>query len=600
MTKKQNDTTEKKLPKSKRINDIEFPLSFKVLGKDDTHRFWFLPKNDPTPLGITKNEFNNSTFAVLDSDMSFWQDYTDILLEDNSSSIDREVIMFDLIRRAEKLNFDLQVMRGAGFWEDKGKILYNDGKALWVGTTKYSYTEFETEHVYVKNSSKRPSIFDCEESTVEDGKTLMDLFMCQKLDTNLNTILLMGWTAIAPFSSLLNWRPHIWITADPGVGKTFMLFDIIGKIFCTDSEGSCNGFAYASESGSTAAALKRQLGRIGFCAIIDELESNKTQKENIEKILELAHKSASSKNGITDLVGQNGKIESYIVRQAFLMGSINTTSLQKAKRDRIIFMELNGDEQIRKEKIRQTNTILKTKFLDNNPQRFIRRMYNRLDQFFSNLEIIRIKMMEIGEINQREIDMYAPCFAGVSVLLSDEVMGENDADHFISSILNKKKNEETETDHDNFFDILFQSTIELQNDIRREKTTVGTIMTLTAHQEMYNKEVVDALANIGIKIDGTIKQVGDKKIGVGFLWISTNSIFIKKQLENEEIFSGGYAKLMRRHKCFCKEKNNNSYKTYMGGVTKNCLKFSLKSLTENYFNGVIEKDFLDQIKEIPF
>jgi hypothetical protein len=597
----QEKPPEKKKRKTKleRLNDLPpFPLSFKILGKDDEHRFWFLPKNDPTPLGITKDQFNISTFGVLDSNIEFWQMYSQHLVVD-STEIEKIIIMFDLIARAEKKIFDIQALRGPGFWEDKGRTVYNDGRNIWLDSEKMNITDFKTEHIYIKNPSKRPDIINCDEATPEDGKKLMELFIMQNFDSTLSALALLGWTAIAPFSSLLYWRPHAWINADPGVGKTYLLFDIIGKILSTDSEGSCSGFAYASESGTTAAALRRKLGRMGFCAIIDELENNKTQRENVEKILELVHKSSSSKNGVSELVGKGGRVETYIVRQAFLLGSINSPNLQKAKNDRIIFIEMVGDHASKKEKISKTKKLMDTGFLKNNPQRFVARMYKRWKQFEQNLENITHAMMMNEELEQREIDLYAPCFAGVATLISDEVFSnEEEMNYFLKLMMIKKKSQIVVSDHHMFFDILFQSKVEMVSDGYRENVTIGSLMTLSNDVRDYQSHVIKALESIGIRIDGRINQSPlGKRIGVGSLYIHTKSKFISKQLMDEEIFNGGYSKLMKRHEAFELNKDGKKqHKQNIDGVTRDCLKFSLSKLTETYFSHVVDKSFLDNEK----
>jgi hypothetical protein len=590
------------------INESEYPRKFKILGKDEEHRYWFLPAGDAMPFGIMPSGFNISSYLVLDPNLQYWLDFTNFIVKKDDQGetkrIERDHIMSYLMKRCEKKSFDLAALRGPGFWIDDGKKVYNNGSELYVDKKKYTYKEFKTEHVYIRHSSKRPNIIngDLKESTDAEGQLLLDLIKLQNIDNELNELMLFGWAMIAPFGSLLDWRPHIWITTAPGQGKTFLLFDIIGKLLCSDNDNI--GFAYCSEGATTAAGMKRKIGKMGMCAILDEFEMNKSKKDNIENIIDQVHSAASAKNGKYELTGKNGKVETYMIRQPFLLGSVNTPQLQTAKSDRISIIELSHKESRNKEKVKNTKEILKTGLIEDNPGKFTKRINDNWPLFLENSAKVKDALFETDELTPREIDRYISLLAAAYTALQKNIISDEEINRITKMIIKNKKGIIKRKDEDVFFELLLQKSIDVLKSGKNVKSTIGNLLTVSEtvinvnnnnFNEAYPAYIHDALGMVGIKIAGYINNNNGDINSEGYLFIHTNSADIKKIMSDEEIFAGGYSSIMKRHEAYIVPEKK-QHKIHIGGTTKDCLKFDLNKIVDLYFSG--DNEFLNEVEDI--
>ena len=95
------------------------------------------------------------------------------------------------------------------------RIVIHTGTALIIDGKKRALGLDETEFVYEIGSNLNLSTENPLE--VEEAAKLSKVI--EKLDwlRPIDGKLLAGWLAIVPICGVLNWRPHIWITAGAGV-----------------------------------------------------------------------------------------------------------------------------------------------------------------------------------------------------------------------------------------------------------------------------------------------------------------------------------------------------------------------------------------------
>lgn len=153
--------------------------------------------------------------------------------------------------------------------------------------------------------------------------------------------LLAGWCVIAPVCGAMPWRPHLWLTSEPGGGKTWVLDNIIKPIV--------GPIALEVQSKTTEAGIRQTLGCDARPVIFDEAETqNERDRDRVQLVLDLARQ-ASSEGGAAIIKGSaNGKALQYHIRSCFAFSSINVGLSQAADESRTVVLTLSPDSDDKK------------------------------------------------------------------------------------------------------------------------------------------------------------------------------------------------------------------------------------------------------------
>lgn len=153
--------------------------------------------------------------------------------------------------------------------------------------------------------------------------------------------LLSGWCVIAPVCGAMPWRPHLWLTSEPGGGKTWVLDNIIKPIV--------GPIALEVQSKTTEAGIRQTLGCDARPVIFDEAETqNERDRDRVQLVLDLARQ-ASSEGGAAIIKGSaNGKAMQYHIRSCFAFSSINVGLSQAADESRTVVLTLSPDTDDKK------------------------------------------------------------------------------------------------------------------------------------------------------------------------------------------------------------------------------------------------------------
>jgi putative DNA primase/helicase len=130
-------------------------------------------------------------------------------------------------------------------------------------------------------------------------------------------ILLAGWVALAPICGSLTWRPHVWLTAAAGSGKSAILDRFIGPLL--------DSLALWPEGNTSEAAIRQVLRADALPVVFDEAESNERRdKERIQNILTLARVASSQGRGFIGKGSADGHVQRFTMRSMFFLCSIAT------------------------------------------------------------------------------------------------------------------------------------------------------------------------------------------------------------------------------------------------------------------------------------
>jgi hypothetical protein len=237
--------------------------------------------------------------------------------------------------------FTNEKIRGYGAWIDNNEAVYNDGRTINeipINKYKTNYYYKYGERIFLNIERKLfPEIKDILELTgFSDGEK----------------IILGGWCVIATICGALPWRPHIWITADHNSGKSQILQLIIRPLVNT---------AIFCEADTSEAGIRQQLSNNVFPVLYDEAEGKTHHSmDMMNRIISLARKSSSAKNGNTFKGTPSGKSFTYTTKSCFCFSSINPPIEEAADESRISVLEYKklemDDWLILKDKIEKTIT----------------------------------------------------------------------------------------------------------------------------------------------------------------------------------------------------------------------------------------------------
>lgn len=210
------------------------------------------------------DKLNKQKLMVL-APMWHWRsNYT----SEESGKLSWDWALDDIIRKTEKIDFDVKRLKGRGAWRSGDKICYNDGCKVWGEPDEnYIYLKMEKYNIGLDRDPIDKKVL-CR---------LRDIMFDLSFETKTDAVRTMGWTALAPFCGALEYRPTLLMTGESGHGKTKVQKLIIEKI--TD-------FIHADMRTSSEAGIRRRIGRDSKAVFFDEAgkESDK-MKINFDSIL---------------------------------------------------------------------------------------------------------------------------------------------------------------------------------------------------------------------------------------------------------------------------------------------------------------------------
>jgi len=497
---------------------------FKFLGYDQEN-YYFLPKEAPFPMRINKLKVTKGLCLSI-APLDYWL----FNFENHTGNVNWDAV-FDWVARSSNAAgvVNKKRIRSAGFWREGDQFFFNTGRDVYSDDgQRRGYFDLDTENIYIQSDIDASSVAIGAHATKKQGADLVKLFESQMFESKLDAWVLLGWSLMAPFSGLLEWRPPVWMIGPPGTGKSHIISNIIQPIL--------NEFAFVCGSRTTWASLKRIAGSESRSVVVDEMEKrNKRSSLNIDDIIEMARDAASNaSNQISHASGDRG-IEKFWIRSSFLFASVMPSVSGEAMESRFLIpclKRIPRGSDLMEQKKAATAEIMRTGlYLD--PAIFIRRNFSNIAQIVKNIEILRRELMYVLS-TQREADNYGTIFAFIYSLLYD---GDVTGDFILQlgqMIEDGKKNQIQADD-----EVLLQEIIssKVRTDEGSDRTVGELLKNIIANavigeSDRYN----DLLSRNGICYSPKTKTVN----------IQYRSRSISKMIADTE-YASNYGEVLRRH-----------------------------------------------------
>ena len=244
------------------------------------------------------------------------------------------------------INHDLDiynpdVIRGRGAWWDNSRpVLHLGDRIIADGKAHPALKPFDSRYLYQRMSPlKGPGTA----KPLTDTESIVICELAERFhwEVPASGMLLAGWVTLAPICGALQWRPHAWLTAAAGSGKSAILDRYVAPLLAD------MGLIVAGNT--TEAGLRQTLRSDALPVVFDEAESNeRADQVRMQNILALA-RVASSESHATLLKGSpGGDVTRFNIRSMFLMSSIATALKQGADRSRFAQLTLRSPTDIPK------------------------------------------------------------------------------------------------------------------------------------------------------------------------------------------------------------------------------------------------------------
>jgi putative DNA primase/helicase len=231
--------------------------------------------------------------------------------------------------------FNIDRLRGRGAWWDRKRVVLHLGDHLIVDGERQPVASFDTTNIYEEATSF--GINPGPRLDNDEARRFFELCELLRWERPWMATILAGWCVVAPLCGALAWRPHIWICAPPGSGKSWVQEHIV--------EASLSGIALSVQSRTTEPGLRQALKSDARPVIFDEADTkNPRDRERLQTIIEFAR--AASTEGGAPIVkgGDAGKGQQYRVRSSMCFSSVQPMLTEQADESRFTVIQLLGPE----------------------------------------------------------------------------------------------------------------------------------------------------------------------------------------------------------------------------------------------------------------
>jgi putative DNA primase/helicase len=393
------------------------PASYTMLGfsGDD---YYYQPKGSGQVTRLTRGGHTSTNLFGI-APIEYWRKtYPRFNKDGDFTGIDWQQCYSDLLAEQHQVGcYDPSRIRGVGAWWDEGRTVFHLGDRLIVDGTKYPVKEpHPSEYIY-QRLPKRIGPGAAEPLTDQDGVNLLSIAEQFHWETPASGMLLAGWVALAPICGALEWRPHIWISAISGSGKTTVFNEFITPLI-TDVVLKVKG-------NTTEAGIRQRLKSDALPVMFDEAESNeKADITRIQSVLSLARVASSEGDGDTLKGSASSQAIMFNVRSMFVLSSVNTALKQGADRNRFSLLMLRTPDGLTAEAKAAHWKNLKSDLVQHitkdTGKRLLARMINLIPVVRAAAEVFsRVAAVEFN--SARTGDQVGTLLAGAWALQSSEV-----------------------------------------------------------------------------------------------------------------------------------------------------------------------------------
>jgi putative DNA primase/helicase len=324
-------------PPTAQVAEIPKGQPFVCLGFDDASYF-YQPSSTGQVVRIGRGSHTGINLLQLCPSMAYWE-----TLYPGTKGPNWNAAAASLFAQQAAVGiYSPDRIRGRGAWWDDGRSVLHLGDRLLVNGEAYPVTNPPPSRF----KYQRLVAIDLQTGLVpltdKLGMEIIDIASRFHWEVPASGLLLAGWAALAPICGSLSWRPHVWLTASAGSGKSAILNRFLGTLL--------QDIALWPEGSTTEASIRQELRADALPVVMDEAESNEqADRKRIQDVLALARVASSSGRGFIGRGGAEGAAQRFVIRSMFLLCSISTALKQGADASRFAQLTLRNPSFLPKE-----------------------------------------------------------------------------------------------------------------------------------------------------------------------------------------------------------------------------------------------------------
>ena len=228
--------------------------------------------------------------------------------------------------------FNPDRLRGRGIWIDDSRRVMHLGDRLLVDGMATPLDQHRSAFIY---EQARPLDVSLGEplSDTEARRILAMCEACSWADPVRDGRLLAGWIVSALIGGALAWRPHLWMLAEGGSGKSWVMENIIRPLL--------GPLAVIMQGKTTEAGIRGELGQDARPVVFDEAETqSEHDRARMQQAIDLARQASSEDGGAIVKGTKEGGSRRYTIRASFCFASINAGLTQAADESRFATLTL--------------------------------------------------------------------------------------------------------------------------------------------------------------------------------------------------------------------------------------------------------------------
>jgi putative DNA primase/helicase len=402
---------------------LEGPAPFTCLGFDDG-AYYYQPAETGQVIRLLAGSHSRTQLLRL-ADVHYWQ-----ACHPSKSGWDVDGAVSRLFRDQAQVGvYDPGRIRGRGAWWDQGRSVLHLGDRLIVDGVAYPVTAPHASRFNYQRLASLDIPDGLDPLNDDEGLGLLSIAGQFLWEVPASGLLMAGWVALAPICGSLSWRPHAWLTASAGSGKSALIDRFVGTLL--------DQFAHWPEGNTTEAYIRQTLRADAMPVVFDEAESNeRADRERIQNILALARVASSSGRGVIGKGGADGAAQRFTIRSMFLLCSISTALKQGADQSRFAQLTLRNPSNLPKPERQahwnQLDRELTTNVTAQVGHRLLLRMVGLIPVIRQSVAVFRRAAADRFD-SQRQGDQYGTLLAGAWALQSSTVPTEAEAYSLIDS-----------------------------------------------------------------------------------------------------------------------------------------------------------------------
>jgi putative DNA primase/helicase len=434
--------------------DIPTSRPFTCLGFDEGI-FYYQPRSTGQVTGISRGSHTGTNLVQL-AELGYWE-----AIYPSKTGVNWLAAASSLFAEQARVGiFSPDRIRGRGAWWDAGRSVLHLGDRLLIDGELHPIAKPPRSKFHYQRLASIDLPDGIEPLTDEEGLGLAHIASRFHWEVPASGLLLAGWIALAPICGALQWRPHIWLTASAGSGKSAILDRLIGPLI--------ESLALFPEGNTTEAFIRQQLRSDAVPVVFDEAESNeKADRQRIQSILALARVSSSSGRGVIGKGGADGTAQAYNIRSMFLLCSISTALKQGADQSRFAQLTLRNPSFMPKPERAahwaQLDADITEHCTTEVGQRMMLRMVQQIPIIRDSVAVFRRAAADRFD-SQREGDQYGTLLAGAWSLTHSRPATIEDAYSMIDGSNWDAYKEQTEADEERCLQHILQHQVRVETE----------------------------------------------------------------------------------------------------------------------------------------